>query len=241
MDVRVRFEIAYQGLPADNRFGVDLNYSLGRRGRSLRITSAGFRDGEPPFWASGPVETLRSDHFLAVYRPELADPEQALAIAEVARARLQSRLGLGLEDTHLVLLAKDEEQYREATIAGRADATALAQASIVVSPKSISVRDRQIVVNVQRLYREGMSLDTLQHELAHLALLKETRPFTPAWIAEGAAMYLSGRRPDRIWKEGAEACQYALQGHDGRRRTWRARCHQLVPIRIFCGGGLVLD
>ena len=205
-DVRVKLQFGYHGLPPDNRFNVDLNYGLDRRGRNLRITSSVFQYGEPtPLWASGPVQTLRSDHFLALYRPGLPNPEQALALAEVARARLQARLGLPLEDAHLVFLAKDEVQYRQATSVRRSDSAALAQASIVVSPKSISVGGRQIVVNVQRLHSEGMGLDTLQHELAHLALLKETRPFTPAWVAEGAAMYLSGRRPDRIWKGGAEA------------------------------------
>jgi hypothetical protein len=203
---RVQFQFGYDGLPKDNRFSVDLVYGLSQRGKDLKITSARFQDGQPmPLWASGPVNMLRSDHFLALSRPGLPRAEHAVALAEAARTQVQTRLDLRVEDAHLLVLAKDEAEYREVAKHARPESAAVALASFVVSPDSISVSGKQIVVNLERLFKEGVGLETLEHEIGHLALLMDTRPFTPAWVAEGAAMYLAGKRPDGIWKEAAES------------------------------------
>lgn len=34
---------------------------------------------------------------------------------------------------------------------------------------------------------------TIRHELVHLALARETRPFTPIWLVEGAAVYFANQ------------------------------------------------
>ncbi|MCS6841087.1 MAG: hypothetical protein NZ701_09925, partial [Roseiflexus sp.] len=41
-------------------------------------------------------------------------------------------------------------------------------------------------------------LATIRHELVHLALARETRPFTPIWLVEGAAMYYAGQLPPEL-------------------------------------------
>jgi hypothetical protein len=204
--VRVQFEFGYQGLPEDNRFTVDLSYGLGGQGENLRITSASLPDGESlPLWASGPVQVLRSEHFLALFRPGLPKVEQVVAAAETARTQLEARLDIPLEDAQLMVLAKDEAEFALVANSGRPSSAAVALASFAVSPEAMSVGGRQIVVNVEGLYKDGMGLETLQHEFAHLALLKDTRPTTPGWVSEGAAMYLAGKRPDDLWQAGAES------------------------------------
>ncbi|CAN5855157.1 hypothetical protein BH23ACT12_BH23ACT12_04600 [soil metagenome] len=203
--VRVDLVYRYEGLPDDNAFRINLTYDFAEVDDQWTIVTAGLKPGSAlPVWASGPIQTRQSDHFLALYRPELPDPDRILREAEEARAQLDGKITFQLEDRYVILVARDDEEYRTMSSATLGPVSAIAQVetSYEVTPNSIRVLSRQMVLNSQKLYEDGAALETLRHELGHLAVAQYTRPFTPAWVSESAAMYLAGTRPVSIWRNG---------------------------------------
>jgi len=203
-DVRVDFSYRYKGLPADNEFRVPLIYELKVVGPTVQITSARLDQGARlPVWAVGPVTTVNSEHFVAIFRPGRIASERALKVAEKARQQLISRLTFPLEPSYLLIMARNRVEYEQMTSqSSPASAIAQAETSFEVSRDSIKVRSRQIVVNLEKVFQEESSEEVFRHELGHLALAQDTRPFTPAWVSESAAMYLAGTRPVDLWRSG---------------------------------------
>ena len=202
--VRVSFLYRYQGLPDDNVFRYPLIYDLVSDGKGWLVTASKAEDDAlTPPWMKAPVQTQRSEHFLAMFRPGSVDASKALALAEQARAQLAPKLTFPLEASYLILLAKDRAEY-EALAARASPVSAIGQAetSYEVTPEAIKVQSRQMVVNMQKLLEDRTEVETFQHELGHLALAKDTRPFTPAWVSESAAMYLADTKPVSLWRLG---------------------------------------
>jgi len=202
-NVRISFIFRYEGLPADNIFALPLRYDFADS-PVLRITASRLEDGANlPIWATGPIEILRSPNFLSLHRPGLRRAAQALEQAEKARSQLEGKITFPLESGYVLLMARDRAEYESFSNRGSpVSAIAQAETSFEVKPDSIRVLSRQIVVNLQKLFEEGDADETFRHELAHLALATLTRPFTPAWVSESAAMYMAGTRPRGAWKEG---------------------------------------
>lgn len=193
----------YERLANDNAFRISLLYDLDRVGGKWSITSSILDQGAAlPVWAAGPIEFTASDHFLALYRPSLPSPASAISQAERARSRLAPKLDFEMDPVHLILLATDEDEYRSMS-AGASPVSAIAQAetTFAVSRNRIAAESRLILVNLART-GERTAVETLQHELGHLALSNYTRPFTPAWVSESAAMYLAETRPVGLWARG---------------------------------------
>ena len=106
----------------------------------------------------------------------------------------------------MVIIARDDEEYLTMSSATLGPVSAIAQVetSYEVTPQTIRVLSRQMVINSRKLHQDGAALETLRHELGHLAVAQYTRPFTPAWVSESAAMYLAGTRPVAIWRNGLQ-------------------------------------
>lgn len=209
-NARVDLAYLYDGLPDDNRFRVSFRYDLERRGGWV-VTAARLGPGaDLPVWATGPVENARSNHFLALFRPGTARLAEALDLAEQARSALAGKLTFETDAVHLILLGADRQQY-EQMAAGQAPISAIAQSETAfeIRPTEITVLGRQVVVNLDQLFAEPRPVETFQHELAHLALAPVTRPFTPGWVAEAAAMFLAGTRPVNAWRVGFEQGRFA--------------------------------
>jgi hypothetical protein len=210
--VRADFRYRYQGLPEDNVFRIPLIYDFELVKGDWRIRSG--RLGESatlPLWATGPVQTLRTEHFLGIFRPGLPDPGRTLRRAEQARAQLDGKITFPLENQYLLLMAKDRREYESMTSAklGQVSAIAQVETSYQVTPDDIQVQGRQIIVNVEQLQGDDSTLETFRHELGHLAVAQYTRPFTPAWVSESAAMYLAGTRPTNIWRAGLNRREFS--------------------------------
>lgn len=202
--VRVAFTFRYEGLPEDNVFRIPLSYDLVRAGKGWKITSATLQDSlNLPPWATGPVSTARSEHFLALFRPGVSNAEQTLRLAEDARGELQSKLTFPLENSYVIVMARDRSQYEQmSSKLSPASTIAQAETSFEVTETAIKVQSRQMVVNLEKLYQQSSATEIFRHELGHLALGSDTRPFTPAWVSESAAMYLAGTKPLPTWREG---------------------------------------
>jgi hypothetical protein len=203
--VRADFRYRYEGLPEDNVFRIPLVYDFELISGGWRIRAGRLGENATlPIWATGPVQTERSEHFLAVHRPGLPDPSRTLRRAEQARAQLDGKITFPLERQYLLLMAKDRAEYESMTSAklGQVSAIAQVETSYQVTPENIQVQGRQIIVNVEQVRGDDSALETFRHELGHLAVAQYTRPFTPAWVSESAAMYLAGTRPADIWRAG---------------------------------------
>lgn len=203
----------YEGLPAENLFRFSMSYDLEERGGVWTVTAA-----EPtgevalPVWATGPIEAARSEHFLALHRPGLPKAKEALDVAEEARTSLAERLEAAETDpVSLILLAGTDEEYAEFR-GGPTQDGELAAAGFLFLPLS-RAENRFMVVKSHRLVDEGAPATfedglqappkiVFQHELAHLALTRLNGPYTPGWVNEGAAMYLSGEERLAVWKAG---------------------------------------
>lgn len=202
---KVEISFGYEGLAADNIFRLNVVYDLARTGTSWTASSSRIETSpDPPVWMTGPVEVKRSEHFLAFFRPGLASSQTALDRAEEARRRLQAKLPLTLDRAHLILLAHNRAEYEQLSAEDvPLSAVAQAETNFAISETSIAAEGRLIVVNLERLLTQSDAIEIFQHELAHLGLAAETRPFTPAWVGESAAMYLAGSRPILTWREGS--------------------------------------
>lgn len=203
--VRVDLVYRYEGLPDDNSFRITLNYDFAEVDGGWSVRAAGLKPGSSlPVWASGPIQTKQSEHFLALYRPELTDSDRILREAEEARSQLDGKITFPLEDKYVILVARDDEEYQmmSSAVLGPVSAIAQVETSYEVTPNTIRVLSRQMVINSKKLHEDGAALETLRHELGHLAVAQYTRPFTPAWVSESAAMYLAGTRPESIWRSG---------------------------------------
>lgn len=215
-DAAVEVVFRYEGLPEENLFRFSLVYDLERTGGSWVVTRSVLADTDHrvPIWATGPVESERSEHFLALYRPGLPRAAEALEAAEEARRGLDERLDLVESDpVHLVLLAGSEEEYAE--FKGEpTDEGELAAAGFLFS-SIYRPEQRHMIVKAARLVDEdaASTLDggdqapptlVFQHELAHLALTRHDGPYTPGWVNEGAAMYLADERRVSSWRLGLD-------------------------------------
>jgi hypothetical protein len=182
--IRVDLLYRYEGLPDDNSFRITLVYDFRELDGKWSVVAA----------TSGPIQTRQSEHFLALFRPELDNPDRILREAEEARGQLDGKITFPLEDKYVILVARDDAEYENmsSAVLGPVSAIAQVETSYEVTPDSIRVLSRQMVINSKKLYEDGAALETLRHELGHLAVAQYTRPFTPAWVSESAAMYLAG-------------------------------------------------
>lgn len=219
-NARIDFDYRYTGLPDDNLFRFGLLYDLERRDDAWVVTSSEFNpdaDAPPPPWATGEVELAESEHFLAMMRPGLGRIDEALALAETARQRLVAKLTLEPDPRHLILLAGDEEQYAGMTGGNAEGSVAVAH---VVHRESAAYplrpENREMAANLELVFDqqevpvrhearpEAFPVEVFEHELAHLALSRFTRPSTPGWVIEGGAMLLSGEQRTGEWAEARD-------------------------------------
>lgn len=240
LDAEVEIVYGYEGFPEDNRFRFGLRYDLRLVDGSWTITASRHepkpgpeqvreaeegsaianaiaRGGERrvplPYWARFPVAVSRSEHFLVLHPPGLAEAGRVIELAEQARGQLEPRLRFGSPDAvHLIVVARDRAEYAEVIEEDRgADSVAVVTGQgVPYSPPEA----RQMTLNLARVLGRGerlagpsgtdSSVAVMQHELAHLALSRVGSAFTPSWVEEGAAMYLAGERRLDSWRRGLD-------------------------------------
>jgi hypothetical protein len=172
-----------------------------RRGR-WRVVRLGGRRGLPP-WEVARFTERRTPHFV-VLASEGVPVDELLGSLEDGYAEMRARLETGrLRRRYLVIVAADAAQARALTtrIRGLETLAAIADASIVEQGAAQAV-SHVLSVRLLVVYDAFASQDvegrrrTIAHELTHAALAGFTSGRTPAWLAEGVAMYASGdRRP----------------------------------------------
>lgn len=193
----VEVEISYHlsGLPEDNRFVHTFRYDFSRSDQSWQVTKVGVEQN-PPFWWAGDITSYETEHFLIFARPEVAGQLQALAQeTETAYAALVNR-GLELEPRYAAYFSASQADFQELT-GQEANAIGAAAWRYNFDGEQVMVSSRAFYINGEAFTPSQDSGNdagrqvTISHELVHLALADDTRPFTPSWLTEGIAVYFS--------------------------------------------------
>ncbi len=194
--------VAFDGVD-DNDFRYLVTYDFEIIDDAWAVTDLSF-DNDPPFWFERDLIVQESDHFTAFAPPDTTDRLAAtVEESEVAYSELVER-GLPLEPRYLLLLTVDQGEFRDLTDRGTRT-LGVAVSSYSITSDEIAVDNRMFFVNgeaLAELVEDGDHVagndrpTTVRHELAHLALAIDTRPFTPPWLSEGAATYLARQLTD---------------------------------------------
>ena len=193
----VPVELIYtlRGLSDDNPFHYSLRYDFARAGEGWQVTKIAPADN-PPFWWTGEVVPREASHFLLFARPESQADFAALEQeAEAAYAALQAK-GLPLEPRYVAYFTATQQDFT--TLTGRTSRyLGMALSRYEFLGNAITTTNRAFFINGASFrenagaVRPGERQTTITHELVHLALAAQTRPFTPPWLVEGLAVYLS--------------------------------------------------
>jgi hypothetical protein len=216
--VEVEVHTTLRDIPANNRFVNTLYYDFTRADGRWQVSAVAHGDS-PPFWLTGDVVAHSTDHFLVFTRPQVADqlPELTREV-ESAYAAL-ARQGLPLEPRYVAYFAATQQDFRELTGKGQRY-LGVASARYDLRSDAIGVFSRAFYINSDAFSQQRRPLPpgerqrTVTHELVHLALAPDTRPFTPPWLAEGAAVHFAGQNtPDerRHLLDGGRLDQLSLE------------------------------
>lgn len=215
-DLPINVTYQYRDIPTDNKFEYRYLSTFEKQGGAWVVTSSKPAPPEfpndprpiPPVWARGPVQVDRSGHFLTIFRPGLQHEKEAVALAEQARVQLAPKLLLEPDPVHVMELAGSNAQMGEMSQSDVFEALGLASFRFSDDRLPFS---RYMLLDVSALVgKNAVTFDrddttpiqVAQHELGHLGLFRYMTPETPSWLNEGGAMYLSGERLKRGWREG---------------------------------------
>lgn len=195
-NVPVELTYTLRGISPDNVFKHELRYDFARNGNAWQATRIDAVDN-PPFWWLGDVILRETPHFLIFARPELRGDLDALEReTEQAYATLQGK-GFPLESRYVAYFPASQEDFTRLT--GRtARFLGVALSRYEFRGNSITTTSRAFYINGATFREKGDQFSanerqtTITHELVHLALAAETRPFMPPWLIEGTAVYFSG-------------------------------------------------
>jgi len=195
--LHVVVELGYQleGVPPDNPFVHRLRYVFAPSVDGLLVEAIfAVDEGEVPVWRQGDLVLHRTNHFLILTQPSLrGDLVELAADAEAAWAALKQK-GLSMESGYVLHFVARADAFQR--LAGHPKALGVAVGRYTLTAEGYAVDSRAIYVNGPVFARRrGVAAEvrraTVTHELVHLALAKDSRPFTPAWLKEGVAVFFS--------------------------------------------------
>ncbi len=197
IDVLIRYHL--RGVPEDNPLQHTIAVTFERQNSGWVISEYNL-EKIPPFWWTGDVVVQETPHFLILARPDAGDA-LAQVVQECERAYSDLRAaGLQLEERFVAFFITTQEDFTAQT--GMGSRTLGAALSLYdLAGEQIQTLGRVFYINGAAFEDQPDDggpfgrLGTIRHELVHLALARETRPFTPIWLVEGAAMYYAGQLP----------------------------------------------
>ncbi|MCS7288153.1 MAG: hypothetical protein NZ699_03370 [Roseiflexus sp.] len=200
IDVVIRYRL--RGIPEDNPLQHRMRVTFERQNGGWVISK--YELEKPlPFWWTGDVIVQETPHFLI-----LARPDAGAILAKVAQECEQAyrdiqAAGLEPEARFVAYFTTTQDDFTAQTGMGsRTLGVALSLYELVGD--QIQTLGRVFYINGKAFQDQPNDngpfgrLATIRHELVHLALARETRPFTPIWLVEGAAMYYAGQLPPEL-------------------------------------------
>lgn len=185
-DVPVALIYAFQGTDSE-WFRHVLTVDFERTPGGWRVSD--IRAERPPFWTVGLTATTRSPHFLVFHRTG-HDAASIIEAAEKAHAGLSARLGDIVDPLHVLVVVDDRDLFTQVTQQSGHSFVGSARYDNLLTNTGIRVTSRALFINEGAFANGGLANrrdQTIMHELAHLALSRWTRPWSPPWLVEGAA------------------------------------------------------
>lgn len=203
LEVELRCGLA--GVPRGNEFVAVMECDLERQiqASTWKVTSLEHRL-RPPFWTLGFREVKSSEHFLVLHKSDDDDATRArsaLAQLETAYDEL-GRQGIPLGSRYVAFVIPDAADFVRLTGRDPRAYSGASSATYAERNGELSVINQALFINdfrfssLQRVWGRQDRQITIQHELVHLALAAETRPWTPAWLVEGTAVVFGGQMKD---------------------------------------------
>lgn len=198
--VAVALRYTFNGVPADNLFVQDFLVDFVRQAEgseegNWQISSI-VPQNNTPFWWNGLVTTYEAPHFLIVTRPDTATTLETLAQEVETAYTTVANQGLVLEDRYVAYFTGQDEPFSTYTGATNPNILGVALSRYRIDAATIEVVSRAFYINGSN-FIEAAQIEqrqsTITHELVHLALAQDARPFTPPWLAEGLAVYYAGQ------------------------------------------------
>jgi hypothetical protein len=195
--VPVQTHYRLRGTPEDNPFRRETQYDFERQDGNWIISGYTLTE-YPPFWWTGDVVVRETPHFLLIARPEMsAELDQLAQECEQAYSELLA-LGFEMEPRFVAYFTETQADFNAQTGQG-SRVLGVALSFYDLSGEQIDAIGRAFYINGQAFQEQADEtgpfgrLATTRHELIHLVLAKDTRPFTPPWLIEGAAVYYAGQ------------------------------------------------
>ena len=196
-NVMVEMSYTLASLPQENVFIASLECALRRDDSGQwQVEFIDYQHGLP-FWLLGFTQVQNSEHFMVLHRAQEDDVKQAkLALKQLEKAygRL-AKLNLPLKARYAAFAISRKEDFQKLTDRDADTYAGAASSAYSRLGHRIRVINQALYLNDYRFFtlqRAWVKQDrqiTIQHELGHLALAELTRPWTPTWLVEGAAMH----------------------------------------------------
>lgn len=189
--LEVDLQYLVRDVDPDNVFSSTGEYTLRREGDRWLIAEVG---GQQPFWAIAPTEARRAGPFWIFYRPEMeadlpAIEEEAQQAFEQVNAALPNRA----RPVNVMHITATEDEFAQLTERSGTRFLGVAAARFRIRKAGIQITSQAFFINGAAFESDPQQdrQRTIAHELTHLVLSPQTMPFTPAWISEGAAQYVT--------------------------------------------------
>lgn len=189
-----------------------LTYAFAQKDGVWTLTADELSDDDS-WWVLAPLRFEYTDHFLLFYHPDFEDLwEETADLLEGAYDSVgkeaTSASGIEPAPIYVIYVASDQDEFGKLA-GGGAHTQGRAFSKYALGPEGIRILSRSIYLKGESL-RQRMVDDfrtTIKHELVHAMLDTVTMPFTPAWVSEGAAMYLAEQEIDwafmrQVWEQG---------------------------------------
>lgn len=201
-DVYLRFHYNIRGIADDNYFVtvIKASFARGPTPSGWFVTHLA-TISRPPFWELGYTGICETDHFLIFY-PSATESAKNVrkATQQVERAYEDLAFqGFELEERYAAFFVPSSDDFQALTMRDPERFSGVASSACEIVENEITTTNRAIYINdyrylvQQRVWGVQDRQKTITHELVHLALSHHTRPFTPAWLVEGAAVHHAGQ------------------------------------------------
>ena len=199
--VRVQMRHTIATMPRENLFVTNLECDM-RRDEEGRWTVEDVRyPSTQPFWLLGYTSVSQSAHFTIFHRggaEMLKEVETVSGQLEKGYMRLL-KTGLPLKARHAAFIVASKDDFEKLTDRSAENFSGVASSAYQYKDGQISVINEAMYINdekftsLQRAWGKQDRQVVIQHEMVHLALADLTRPWTPAWLAEGMAMHYANQ------------------------------------------------
>lgn len=150
-----------------------------------------------PFWWTDEVVSHETDHFLIFTRYDTTNAITTLGKEMETAYTIVSEQGLPLEERYVAYVTDPEEDFAAYTGATNPNVLGVTLSRYQINKAAINVVGRAFYINGSNFVRAEQLEErqsTITHELVHLALVRNARPFTPPWLSEGLAVYYAGQK-----------------------------------------------